>query len=252
MAEEVVNITYETLFDILRMEKRREDVQELSKTFYEDIVRYLKQKKEIIVRREHESSIENFDEVKKLNIQYENVQKIIKEIYERREKKIMLMALNKSRTRMNGMNMDALLPQEQEFYEQMARLFDAYRKEITERLINATMPKEQIAAVLCGVLATVEKKEISVQSEALEPLVQQQEVSSIVAEPQIISAAGIISVQPIESGAVEVKFLHETEEFVGPDLESYGPFATNAVATIPQQIANIFVTGGIAEKVNHS
>ena len=225
MTEEVVNITYETLFDILRMEKRREDVQELSKTFYEDIVNYLKQKKEIIVKQEHESGIENFDEIKKLTIQYENAQKIIKEIYERREKKIMLMALNKSRTRMNGMNMNALLPQEQELYEQMTRLFDAYRKDIAERLVNAELPKEQIAAVLCGVPEKIEKKEeLSAQPAVSEPVVQH---------------------------AVQVKFLRETEEFVGPDLESYGPFAANTVATIPQQIAAIFVTEGIVDKLNN-
>ncbi len=242
MAEDVVNITYETLFDILRMEKRREDVQEINKKFYEDIVKYLKQKKKIILKCEHESGIENFDEIKKLNIQYENVQKIIKEVYERREKKIMLMALNKSRTHMNGMNMNALLPQEQEFYNQLTRLFDAYRKDIAEQLVNAALPKEQIAAVICGVSEKTEEKEKMPATQIASEINVQ---SAVIQHAAGESAA--VSEKSAESDTVQVKFLHETEEFIGPDLESYGPFAANAVAAIPQQIANIFLTEGIAE-----
>src|SRR3989338_11242838 len=79
--EQTVAITYETLFDILRMEKRREDIQQLNKTFFEDVVRYLQQKREILTKIEHESGIENIYETKKLSIQHENIQKIINKIY---------------------------------------------------------------------------------------------------------------------------------------------------------------------------
>jgi DNA replication initiation complex subunit (GINS family) len=241
MAEDVVNITYETLFDILRMEKRREDVQELSRTFYQDVVNYLKQKKEIMVKKEHESGIESFDEIKKLNIQYENVQKIIKEIYERREKKILFMALNKSRTRMNGINMSALLPQEQELYEQMTRLFDAYRKDIAERLMTANLPKEQIAAVISSVgEKSCEKKQISEQVVSIHSI-----------QPPVIEQAAVVQQESVALSEVQVKFLQNTEEFIGPDLESYGPFAAEAVAKIPQAIAEIFVSGGIAQKLQN-
>ena len=50
--EQRVAITYETLFDILRMEKRREDLQELQKTFFQDAVHYLKQKKERLSQKD--------------------------------------------------------------------------------------------------------------------------------------------------------------------------------------------------------
>ncbi len=244
---DVVNVTYETLFDILRMEKRREDIQQLSKTFYHDVVNYLKQKKEIIVNAEHESGIDNYDEIKKLNIQYENVQKIIKEIYERREKKILLLALNTSRTKMNGIPAGALLQQELEFYEQVTRLLDAYRKDVPEKLMHGMLPKEQIAAVLCGV---AEKKYENVKQE--QPQMTQQ--SSVISES---SDSISTTVSPVESPpeviqplAVQVRFLQEKEEFVGPDLEPYGPFTANAIAKIPEKIAQIFINEGIARLEN--
>lgn len=228
--EDVVNITYETLFDILRMEKRREDIQQLSRTFYTDVVNYLKQKKDIIVKTEHESGIDNFDEVKKLTIQYENVQKIIKELYERREKKILLLALNTSRTKMNGVPAEALLSQEHGFYRQLTLLLDAYRKDIAERLMQAMLPKEEIAAVISGI---VEKKtEQSPEPKHDDASENQQNISADM---------------PL---AVQIKFLQDTEEFVGPDLEPYGPFTANAVARIPEQIAQIFINEGIAKLEN--
>ncbi len=127
---------------------------------------------------------------------------------------------------MNGVNRTALLLQEQEFYEQVTRLLDAYRKNVAERLVTAVLPKEQIAAVLGSVSS--EKK---------------QEIAETKPDPQQSAA-----VHHLE---VNVKFLQHTEEFVGPDLESYGPFAAEAVAKIPQSIAEIFVNEGIAQKLEN-
>ncbi|MEK6920829.1 MAG: hypothetical protein AABX82_03015 [Nanoarchaeota archaeon] len=232
--EQTVAITYETLFDILRMEKRREDLQELQKTFFQDAVHYLKQKKEILIKKEHESGIDRVDEVKKIMIQYENIQKILKEIYERRERKILLMALNKSRTRMSTLNVDVLLPQEYEFYEQLIRLLDAYRGDVAEKVIKGFLPKEQIAAVMGSLHHTEQRAEILQPSMKARLITQE-------APPQE---------QHTEvSTTVQVKFLQETEEFVGPELEVYGPFDANTIAVLPAKLASTFIATGIAEEV---
>jgi DNA replication initiation complex subunit (GINS family) len=39
-----VKITYETLFDLLRREKNRNELQQLDPSFYLDVVSYLKEK----------------------------------------------------------------------------------------------------------------------------------------------------------------------------------------------------------------
>ena len=44
-----VNITYETLFDLLRRERSRNELQELEETFYEDVKKYLEEKQNMLV-----------------------------------------------------------------------------------------------------------------------------------------------------------------------------------------------------------
>ncbi len=256
-AEQSVNITYETLFDVLRAEKRREDIQQLPPNFFQDVVAYMRQKKEIIVKREHESGIENYDEIKKLNIQFENVQKIIKEIYERREKKILMVALNKSRTRVSTVAMDSLLPQEQEFYEQTTRLLDAYRLDVAEKLIRGLLPKEQIAAVMSSQQSSV-KSGVQVEKEATLVSKKEQEIQktqSVTEEENPVLEAAVemeqVAQDTTEDNAdvVKIKFLQETEEFVGPELEVYGPFAANTIAAVPTKIASVFLESGLAQEM---
>lgn len=222
--QQSMNITYETLFDILRAERRRDDVQELPATFFEDVVHYLKQKKELIIKKEHESGVDTFDEIKAMRIQYENAQKIIKEIYERREKKVLFMALNRSRTKI-ALQSKYLLVQEQEFYEQLTRLLDAYRGDVAEKLMNGIQPKQEIAAVLSSL------KQGSIQKEEM----QKQEAAEEKKEEKIM--------------ITKIKFLQQTGQFLGPELETYGPFASETIAEIPTKIATIFMTKGVAEEV---
>jgi len=42
-----VNITYETLFELMRREKMREDLQEISPSFFDDVLEYLIEKQKI-------------------------------------------------------------------------------------------------------------------------------------------------------------------------------------------------------------
>lgn len=239
--EQRVTITYETLFDILRMEKRREDLQQLQPSFFDDTVHYLKQKKELIRKRDHESGIDSFDEIKKLTIQFENVQKIIKEIYERREKKILMMALNKSRTKMSTMNVDVLLPQEMEFYQQLTRLLDTYRVDVLEKLIRGMIPKQQIAAVVSSLGSTASQISSSVihREQPVAAFSQKEEKSKEREDDDT----------RVEKDLMHVKFLQAMEEFVGPELETYGPFDANTVAMIPSVIATLFISSGVAEEV---
>ncbi len=251
--EQRIAITYETLFDILRMEKRREDLQQLQPSFFDDTVHYLKQKKELIRKRDHESGIDSFDEIKKLTIQYENVQKIIKEIYERREKKILMMALNKSRTKMSTMNVDVLLPQEMEFYQQLTRLLDTYRVDVLEKLIRGMIPKQQIAAVVSSLsvgsssISSVSRREI--EHPVLVSLRKEEKIIS--EQKEVFESKEIIEQESIEKEAalMHVKFLQTMEEFVGPELETYGPFDANTVAMIPSVIATLFISSGVVIKV---
>jgi DNA replication factor GINS len=48
---------------------------------------------------------------------------------------------------------------------------------------------------------------------------------------------------------VVVRFLREVDEIIGADLEKYGPFKTEDIATIPYENAQALIAKNIATKV---
>jgi len=93
MDENRIVITYETIFELLRREKEREALQKLENTFLEDVLGYLKERKSII--KEQESKLIDPEEKKRNEKQFENTKKIVREFYEKRERKIISLAVDK-------------------------------------------------------------------------------------------------------------------------------------------------------------
>ena len=125
MAEDMI-ITYETLYDILRREKNRVELQELSETYLQDLINYLQKKKEILESQEKKKSIFTSIETQKTRKQIESIQKIIKELYERRESKIIQSAIISSRTNIETEEKSVMLPEEEEFYESLVKKLNYY------------------------------------------------------------------------------------------------------------------------------
>ena len=63
--------------------------------------------------------------------------KILKELYEKRERKVIEMALNRSRTGADIIDTEMLLPNEQNMYDEIRRTCDKFRKDIlTDTLLG--------------------------------------------------------------------------------------------------------------------
>ena len=73
-------------------------IQELDSLFHEKLVNYIKDKKEILSSQEKKDSIFTPIEVTKTRKQIDNIKKIIREIYEKRESKIVQLSLMNSRS----------------------------------------------------------------------------------------------------------------------------------------------------------
>ncbi len=129
-----IRITYETLFDLLRREKNREELQTLDKDFYEQVLAYLKEKKEALSRKGDELFVSA--EREKLKIQFQNIRRIIKELYERREKKIINMAITRARTGSDVIDTSSLLPSEKEFFEEQVRLLSKYKEDVLNNILH--------------------------------------------------------------------------------------------------------------------
>jgi len=135
-------ITYETLYEILRREKTRQELQKLEKTFLKDISKYLYEKNNILESQNQKSSI-FAKETEKTQKQIENIKRILKELYERRETKIIQIALYASRTNSN-IDLSALLPEELEFYNKIILEFKTARDNILNSIIENKKPEPKI------------------------------------------------------------------------------------------------------------
>ena len=91
-----VIITYENLYEILRREKYRTELQKLDETFYKDVVKYLQEKRAILESQAKKDNIFASTELEKTQTQLKNVLKIIRELYEKRENKIVQFSLFKN------------------------------------------------------------------------------------------------------------------------------------------------------------
>jgi len=210
MADKEIAITYEALFELLRRERDRAEIQKLSETFYDDVLHYLKEKIDVVNKLKSET------ETEKIKKQIENIKRMLIELHERREKKIIDMAINKSRIGKDTINISILLDNEKAFFERIVALLHENRKGVLENVLATDISKEEFS---------IPKEEIKI--------------------PEIVEKEELV-----KKDIKKVEFLHPVPSFIGKNLESYGPFDEKETAELPIEIANVLITKARAVEVN--
>ncbi len=131
-------ITYETIYEILRKEKYNNEIQKLQKTFFKDLTDFLKQQDSLIKSQEKKGLFPK--EIEKNKKQIENIKKLIKEIYERRENKILQLALLSSRSTKKD-DLSNLLPEEKLLFNDFKKIFIQYKKGILHNILSKKIPE---------------------------------------------------------------------------------------------------------------
>ena len=229
MVQEIV-ITYETLFELLKRERERPDLQKLEVTFFADVISYIRDKKKILEAKNDPAF--GIEERKKTERQLENIYKIVKEIYERREKKIINLAMDKSRTKSNLIDTTGLLNEEKVVLEALASLLDTYRDAILLSVLNEKMPFMQNIA---------EKRYNSPKPEVSQ--FHRQNAPENGAEDHFKPAS------EMKKTTKMVRFTSSVPKFVGPELEEYGPFEIEDIANFPSEIADVLISRGKSEEI---
>jgi len=129
-------ISYETLFDLLKREKERADLQKLDESFFKHLVEFLKEKDQTLKN----PSLESFEEKKNIEREIENIKKLLIDLYGKREKKITGLALDKSRTKSTIVDDSTLLKEEKQFFDSLVGLFDSYRGGILFNILDSKIP----------------------------------------------------------------------------------------------------------------
>ncbi len=212
-----INITYETLFELLRREKNRDDLQELQAAFFKEVIEYLGEKQRVCEETSHKEDLFSATEREKTLTQLSNIKKIIRELYDRREKKIINMALNRSRTGSSIIDTSKLLAEENKFFNTVVATFNNYREGI---LVNVLNLKEPLVDDLK--MAAEERKEAAEEKKADE--------------------------KPTRM----LRFVNPVPKFVGKELEVYGPFEEDDMASLPTEIAQLLIEKGRAEEIKEN
>ncbi len=217
-------ISYETLFDILRKESNREDLQSLPDSFYEDVASFIAEKK--------------LDSSSRGRIEYENSKKIIRELYERRERKILLLSLNKARTNSGIIDSSVLLEREKSFFESIVRELEHHKKEmmlVIEQGVPKTETASEVEVAVSEDTQSSATEEKAVEVEVAKPIVKEDTPKEKRNAPQL------------EAGEKKVKFLVSVPKFVGKDMTIFGPFNPGDTTSLPEDVAMILEKKGRIE-----
>lgn len=210
---EGIRITLETLYDCLRNEKKREDLQKLEPSFFIDVVCYLREKKALLEIKQEKENPFAAGEKEKVEAELRSIKRILKELYEKREKKIIDIALNRSKTGSDIIDTSAMLREEKIFYTHLLKILDYQRKGILLNLYNAELPGIEEHTTLNTALFTTQP-------------------TTIKGKP--------------ENGG-RIRFLHAVPRFVWKDLKTYGPFSEGEETDIFPEVAELLVRKGRAE-----
>lgn len=134
-------ITYETLFEILQKEKARKELQRLDDNFSSNFIRYLDEKTSILNSQKSKDSIFS-NEVGKTEKQVDNIRRIIKDLYDRRERKIVEAALFSARNPKKVQQFESAMLQEEKYlFVKLTEDLSNSRESILRNLLEGKKPE---------------------------------------------------------------------------------------------------------------
>ncbi|MBN1502946.1 hypothetical protein JW930_05360 [Candidatus Woesearchaeota archaeon] len=205
---EIVTITYETIFELARKEKTAQELQHLSNNIFELISNYIRDKIHIYKNTKDDPKASE-GEKEKVKVQLINARKLVKELIERRQTKVVTMAINNSRLKVPGPEAEeTMLPEEKVLYNKTLKNLRHYNKEILLNIVNARLPQYE---------------NVENQPSAKEP--------------------------KIKKDTLMIRFTNYVPKFLGEELEIYGPFEPEDVANLPTRIAELLIKKGRAEEM---
>lgn len=134
MVEET--ITFEMIRKIQKEEANSPKLTKIPENFYESVKNYLQQKRSLAEKMEE----------KKTSIEIKNVERLIEDIFNRRERKIVTWAVNSARAKISVEN---LTEEEKDFFEKVLSLIKNRREKILKELLSKSeAQKESFSLVI--------------------------------------------------------------------------------------------------------
>ena len=138
----MVDFTYEDLYELLRTEKFSTDLQSLKETDIKKIADYLTIKQTLLEKQTQSKEFFNQRNVDKIRTEIDNAKRILKDVFEIRERKIINRAIFTSRSESNIRDSTNMLRIEEDIYNQLIALLQNNSKKFFDQLTTLSKPKE--------------------------------------------------------------------------------------------------------------
>jgi DNA replication factor GINS len=196
-------ITYETIRNVHRAEKE-EQLQKLPPDFFESVRNWMAHKEKMK------------DTVSLLEI--ENAKKLVEDIINRREKKVVMAALRTMRGDLPPQN---LTKEERKLFDEIVRILKSHREKMKEVVRDYSYIVEE----------KVKEAKESIKNLKVEEKVEKKDKF----------------IKP--NGKLLVKILSDLPRFVGSDLKAYGPLKAGDLILLPEEIGRLLISRRVAENI---
>ncbi|NMJ92743.1 hypothetical protein GLT81_00610 [Nanohaloarchaea archaeon] len=220
MSEEEDVLTFSEIRRIQKEEDQKEQITDLGNKFLLKVSNYFDRKKQA----EGEDSRE-----------YRNAKRVLDKIISLRIEKIVREARLSVKTDKTNEEIP-LLPEEQEVFRDLKHEFKSHKQKIEEKIENQSMPSTSTSKTDKTV-----KDDIGQEDDTEQVDKEEQEMKNKEQEDQEADSS--------EDGYTIVETTSSVPEFMGTDLEAYGPFDEGEEVKIPDDNAEILVNRGNAERI---
>jgi DNA replication initiation complex subunit (GINS family) len=172
-------------------------------------------------------------ELSRINREIENIRRIIKELYEKREIKLINISLSNSITG-SGHGTENVLEEEKPLYENLLELLNGFRERTLNFLLDG-MVMDKPKAIKSEDFVDFNKGMKS-QETLKNPFQTSDKQEEKTAENQT-------------TDTITIRLLAAVPKFFGTDGHIYGPFESDDLAELPLEIANLLLKNNRAEKI---
>jgi len=220
--------SYEDIYELLRVERASSDLQLMDIKDLAKIRDYIKAKKDLLDKQDSSTSIFSSQKRAKIQLEIDNALRALRDLYERRERKVINRAILSIRTDSKLKDTSNMLESEEKLHNILLTVL----QDSKDKFLNLIESKEEI------ILKKTPESEEEVLTNKME------EVKESISEPSQETPEEIAA-----TNLVRIKFIEDVPELMGSDLKKYGPFTKDLVSEVPEELAKLIISQNKAEEV---
>lgn len=225
-------ITLKYLRDLYEQEKRSQKIQKIDNKFFEEVEEFFSIKKKLMKK----SNLKAFQIAKEV----ENFRMLLRMFFEKREQKIISLALKSLRAGIKA-DLEAMLPGEQQFFLKLLELLKENEKNINRMIESGNI--FDVASIT--LTSSPQIKDTNEQSDEREKIMPQDEqIETNISKSPFNEAEK--TTKENNSNYLSIYILEHVPSFLGENYEFYGPYDEGEKVVLPREIAEVLIKLGKA------